>query len=125
MRGPLAAFFVKRNANHPARVWRNTIFFQRLAVTGVRDIFIFSQALLTYHYPHQQTLLSLEADSESLQDVIKKSDITWPWFVKENLLQGNAEMAWQLGSNLAPEQQTIVTEADNSTVSVFSIAGYS
>lgn len=33
MRGPLAAFFVKRNANHPARVWRNTIFFQRLAVT--------------------------------------------------------------------------------------------
>ncbi|EJD7604904.1 hypothetical protein M2U48_000675 [Salmonella enterica] len=73
--------------------------------------------LLPYHYPHQQTLLSLEADSESLQDVIKKSDITWPWFVKENLLQGNAEMAWQLGSNLAPEQQTIVTEADNSTVS--------
>ncbi|EMD2999142.1 hypothetical protein VQZ99_001849 [Salmonella enterica] len=73
--------------------------------------------LLPYHYPHQQTLLSLEADSESLQDVIKKSDITWPWFVKEDLLQGNAEMAWQLGSNLAPEQQTIVTEADNSTVS--------
>lgn len=33
MRGPLAAFFVKRNANHPARVWRNTIFFQRLTVT--------------------------------------------------------------------------------------------
>ncbi|HAE7155429.1 TPA_asm: hypothetical protein GNC56_003030 [Salmonella enterica subsp. houtenae serovar 44:z4,z24:-] len=73
--------------------------------------------LLPYHYPHQQTLLSLEADSESLQDVIKKSDITWPWFVKEDLLQGNAEMAWQLGSNLAPEQQTIVTEADNSTLS--------
>lgn len=25
MRGPLAAFFVKRNANHPARVWRNLL----------------------------------------------------------------------------------------------------
>ncbi|EHJ7499126.1 virulence protein SpvA, partial [Salmonella enterica] len=61
--------------------------------------------LLPYHYPHQQALLSLEASDESLQNMIKKTDTAWPYFVKQNLRAGKAETAWQLGSDLAPEQQ--------------------
>ncbi|HCZ4708966.1 TPA: virulence protein SpvA, partial [Salmonella enterica subsp. enterica serovar Saintpaul str. CFSAN004144] len=72
---------------------------------------------LPYHYPHQQALLSLENDNESLQDIIKKTDTAWPYFVRDDLLAGNASTAWQLGSNLAPEQMTILTEPDNSTAS--------
>ncbi|WP_318367311.1 Tc toxin subunit A [Enterobacter sp.] len=70
--------------------------------------------ILPYHYPHQQTLLSLENSELTLQETIKKSDIAWPYFLQSNLNTGNAEMAWQLGSNLAPEQQKIITEPDNS-----------
>lgn len=73
--------------------------------------------LLPYHYPHQQALLSLEASDESLQNMIKKTDTAWPYFVKQNLRAGNAETAWQLGSDLAPEQQNIIIEkfADSTT----------
>lgn len=65
---------------------------------------------LPYHYPHQQTLLSLESGSETLQDVIKKTDTAWPYFVKDNLRTGNAQQAWETGSNLAPEQMDILQE---------------
>ncbi|EGX4304753.1 virulence protein SpvA [Salmonella enterica] len=73
--------------------------------------------LLPYHYPHQQTLLSLKASDESLQNTIKKTDTAWPYFVKQNLCAGKAETAWQLGSDLAPEQQNILIEkfADSTT----------
>ncbi|EAN6722211.1 virulence protein SpvA [Salmonella enterica] len=73
--------------------------------------------LLPYHYPHQQALLSLEASDESLQNMIKKTDTAWPYFVKQNLRAGKAETAWQLGSDLAPEQQNIIIEelADSTT----------
>ncbi|EBQ4836573.1 virulence protein SpvA [Salmonella enterica] len=73
--------------------------------------------LLPYHYPHQQTLLSLKASDESLQNTIKKTDTAWPYFVKQNLRAGKAETAWQLGSDLAPEQQNILIEnfADSTT----------
>ncbi|EDQ7094745.1 virulence protein SpvA, partial [Salmonella enterica subsp. arizonae] len=73
--------------------------------------------LLPYHYPHQQALLSLEASDESLQNIIKKTDIAWPYFVKQNLRAGKAETAWQLESNLAPEQRNIIIEtfADSTT----------
>lgn len=73
--------------------------------------------LLPYHYPHQQALLSLEASDESLQNMIKKTDTAWPYFVKQDLRMGKAETAWQLGSDLAPEQQNIIIEelADSTT----------
>jgi hypothetical protein len=80
---------------------------QTLAVTRYPTI-------LPYHYPHQQTLLSLSNAESSLQEVIKKTDTAWPYFLQSDFLAGNAEMAWQLGSNLAPEQQKIITEPDNS-----------
>ncbi|HEA0252690.1 TPA: virulence protein SpvA [Salmonella enterica] len=68
---------------------------------------------LPYHYPHQQALLSLKDSDESLQAVIKKADTTWPYFVKENLITGNAENVLLLGSDLAPEQLSIITEKAN------------
>lgn len=68
---------------------------------------------LPYHYPHQQALLSLKDSDESLQAVIKKADTTRPYFVKENLITGNAENVLLLGSDLAPEQLSIITEKAN------------
>lgn len=72
--------------------------------------------MLPYHYPHQQSLLSLSDSNLSLEEVIKNADSAWPYFAQPDLKTGHAEMAWQLGSNLAPEQQTIITEADNSNL---------
>lgn len=68
--------------------------------------------VLPYHYPHQQLLLTLTDLGGTLQDIIKKTDPTWPYFVNDILSVGNAETAWLLGSNLAPDQQAIISEAE-------------
>ena len=70
---------------------------------------------LPYHYPHQQTLLSLKNAALSLHEVIKKTDITWPWFTATDLALAVSGMSLVLGNNLAPEQQTILTEPDNAS----------
>jgi hypothetical protein len=68
--------------------------------------------VLPYHYPHQQVLLTLTDLGGTLQDIIKKTDPAWPYFVNDTLSVGNAETAWLLGSNLAPDQQAIISEAE-------------
>ncbi|WP_170138696.1 Tc toxin subunit A [Edaphovirga cremea] len=73
--------------------------------------------LLPYHYAHEQTILSLDDCYQSLRDVISQVDDSWPYFIQPSLSIGNSGIALELGSNLAPEQQTIVTEADNSEAS--------
>ncbi|EIV1878236.1 hypothetical protein L7E84_004718 [Salmonella enterica] len=68
--------------------------------------------VLPYHYPHQQVLLTLTDLGGTLQDIIKKTDPAWPYFVNDILSVGNAETAWLLGSDLAPDQLAIISEAE-------------
>ncbi|WP_411706334.1 Tc toxin subunit A [Edaphovirga cremea] len=69
--------------------------------------------LLPYHYPHEQTTLALDNCDESLLGVISQVDTAWPYFIHPLLALGNSENALEVGSNLAPEQQIILTEVDN------------
>jgi hypothetical protein len=69
--------------------------------------------LLPYHYPHEQTTLALDNCDESLLGVISQVDTAWPYFIQPSLALGNSENALEVGSNLAPEQQIILTEVDN------------
>jgi hypothetical protein len=70
--------------------------------------------LLPYHFPHDQTMLSLANAEVALPDIIEQTDPSWPYFLSDKLIGTNSEQAWMLGSELAPEQQTIITEPDNS-----------
>jgi hypothetical protein len=70
--------------------------------------------LLPYHFPHDQTMLSLANAEVALPDIIGQTDPSWPYFLSDKLIGTNSEQAWMLGSELAPEQQTIITEPDNS-----------
>jgi hypothetical protein len=72
-------------------------------------------SLLPFHYPHDQTKLALEGNDETLLDVIQQVDVAWPYFSKTNLFSASAEAALEMGSDLAPEQQAILTELADQT----------
>jgi hypothetical protein len=93
-----------------ADIATTTTVYKTLAITRYPN-------LLPYHYAHEQTILSLDDCYQSLRDVISQVDDSWPYFIQPSLSIGNSGIALELGSNLAPEQQAIITEADNSEAS--------
>jgi len=70
--------------------------------------------LLPYHFPHDQVALALQNKQLPLEDIISQTGSDWPWFLNDSLTGDRSAQAVELGSLLAPEQMTIVTEADNS-----------
>lgn len=66
--------------------------------------------LLPYHFPHDQTELSLQKAGVPLEDIIGQTSIDWPWFLQPSLTGTNSNNATELSSYLAPEQQAIITE---------------
>ncbi|WP_314420559.1 Tc toxin subunit A [Pseudescherichia vulneris] len=71
--------------------------------------------LLPYHFPHDQVALSLESAGVALEGVIGETATDWPWFLNDTWQGARSASSTELASGLAPEQQTLVTEADNST----------
>lgn len=71
--------------------------------------------LLPYHFPHDQAELSLLNTKVALEEIIGETSTDWPWFLNSGLTGTRSNNATQLASQLAPEQQTITIEADNST----------
>lgn len=69
---------------------------------------------LPWHFPHDQAELSLMNAGVLLEDIIGQTSTDWPWFLNNKLWGANSNNATELASRLAPEQQTIVTEPDNS-----------
>lgn len=74
MRGPLAAFFVKRNANHPARVWRNTIFFQRLTVT-IKAFLTIDNWQVRYYATYLAFLEHFGRNEETFQKILINKEL--------------------------------------------------
>lgn len=66
--------------------------------------------LLPYHFPHDQTELSLQNAGVPLEDIIGQTSTDWPWFLQPSLTGTNSNNATELASRLSPEQQTITTE---------------
>lgn len=79
---------------------------------------------LPYHYPHQQVLTALEDKPLSLQDILQQADQSWPLFTNDTFSSAAADTAKSLGSNLAPEQQRIVSEAVNASSDAWYQANY-
>ncbi|MQB53822.1 Tc toxin subunit A [Rahnella sp. RcJ3] len=79
---------------------------------------------LPYHYPHQQVLTALEDKPLSLQDILQQADQSWPLFTNDTFSSAAADTAKSLGSNLAPEQQQIVSEAVNASSDAWYQANY-
>ncbi|WP_312417181.1 Tc toxin subunit A, partial [Pseudescherichia sp.] len=73
--------------------------------------------LLPYHFPHDQVALALENADVALEEIIGESATDWPWFLNDAWQGARSTSSTELASRLAPEQQTLVTEADNSTAS--------
>lgn len=71
--------------------------------------------LLPYHFPHDQVELSLLNADLPLEEIIGQTATDWPWFLNESWSGERSNNSTELASRLAPEQQTLVTEADNST----------
>ncbi|WP_313107403.1 Tc toxin subunit A, partial [Pseudescherichia vulneris] len=71
--------------------------------------------LLPYHFPHDQVALSLENADVSLEEIIGETATDWPWFLDDAWQGARSASSIELASRLAPEQQTLVIEADNST----------
>lgn len=71
--------------------------------------------LLPYHFPHDQTELALLNSGVMLEDIISQTSTDWPWFLNGSLTGTYSNNATELASRLAPEQQTIVTEAAPTT----------
>jgi hypothetical protein len=68
--------------------------------------------LLPYHFPHDQVELSLQNTEVALEDIIGQTSTDWPWFLNASLTGVRSINATELASQLAPEQQTIITESD-------------
>lgn len=75
--------------------------------------------LLPYHFPHDQTELSLQNAGVPLEDIIGQTSTDWPWFLQASLTGTNSNNATELASRLAPEQQTIITEPTQTDWSTF------
>ena len=73
--------------------------------------------LLPYHFPHDQVELSLHSADVQLEEIIGQAATDWPWFLNDSWQGIRSNTSTELASRLAPEQQTLVTEADNSTAS--------
>ena len=73
--------------------------------------------LLPYHFPHDQVELSLQNADLPLEDIISQTATDWPWFLSDSWQGARSNSSTALASRLAPEQQTLVTEPDNSTAS--------
>ena len=73
--------------------------------------------LLPYHFPHDQVELALQNAGVPLEDIIGQTAADWPWFLDGSWRGASSDSSSELASGLAPEQQTLVTEADNSTAS--------
>ncbi|WP_409519016.1 Tc toxin subunit A [Pseudescherichia sp.] len=73
--------------------------------------------LLPYHFPHDQVELSLLSAGVPLEAIISQTSTDWPWFLSDALTGESSNSAMELASALAPEQQTLLTEPDNSTAS--------
>ncbi|WP_312213093.1 Tc toxin subunit A, partial [Pseudescherichia sp.] len=71
--------------------------------------------LLPYHFPHDQVELALQNASVPLEEIISETATDWPWFLNDSWQGARSASSAELASRLAPEQQTLVTEADNST----------
>lgn len=71
--------------------------------------------LLPYHFPHDQVELSLLNAGVPLEDIVGQTATDWPWFLNDSWRGERSNNSTELASTLAPEQQTLVTEADNST----------
>ncbi|WP_312454426.1 Tc toxin subunit A [Pseudescherichia sp.] len=71
--------------------------------------------LLPYHFPHDQVELSLFNAGVPLEDIVGQTATDWPWFLNDSWRGERSNNSTELASTLAPEQQTLVTEADNST----------
>lgn len=73
--------------------------------------------LLPYHFPHDQVELSLLNADVPLEAIIGQTSTDWPWFLNDSWRGARSSDSTELASRLAPEQQTLVIEADNSTAS--------
>jgi len=71
--------------------------------------------LLPYHFPHDQAELALLKAGMPLEDIISETATDWPWFLNDAWQGARSASSTELASGLAPEQQTLVIEADNST----------
>ncbi|WP_312416089.1 Tc toxin subunit A, partial [Pseudescherichia sp.] len=71
--------------------------------------------LLPYHFPHDQAELALLNAGVPLEEIIGETATDWPWFLNDAWRGGRSDNSTELASGLAPEQQKLVTEADNST----------
>lgn len=81
-------------------------------------------SLLPYHFPHDQVELALDNAEVPLSEVIGQTDTSWPYFVSSTLAGSSSEQACALGSQLAPGQQTIITEATNAASTAFYTANF-
>jgi len=72
--------------------------------------------LLPYHFPHDQVELSLLNAGVPLEAIIGQTATDWPWFLNDSWRGERSNNSTELASRLAPEQQTLVTEPDNSDV---------
>jgi hypothetical protein len=81
-------------------------------------------SVLPYHALHDQVELSLDNAGVPLSGVIGQTDTSWPYFVSATLTGNDSEQACALGSQLAPEQQTILTEATNAPSTAFYTANF-
>ena len=73
--------------------------------------------LLPYHFPHDQVVLSLLNAELPLEEIIGETATDWPWFLNSTWTGARSTATTELASRLAPEQQTLVIEADNSVAS--------
>ncbi|WP_238085099.1 Tc toxin subunit A [Pseudescherichia vulneris] len=73
--------------------------------------------LLPYHFPHDQVELSLQNAVVPLEEIISQTATDWPWFLGDSWCGERSNSSTELASRLAPEQQTLVIEPDNSTAS--------
>lgn len=73
--------------------------------------------LLPYHFPYDQVELSLLNADVPLEAIIGQTSTDWPWFLNDSWRGARSSDSTELASRLAPEQQTLVIEADNSTAS--------
>ncbi|WP_312466798.1 Tc toxin subunit A [Pseudescherichia sp.] len=73
--------------------------------------------LLPYHFSHDQVELSLQNADVPLEEIISQTATDWPWFLGDSWCGERSNSSTELASRLAPEQQTLVIEPDNSTAS--------
>jgi len=72
--------------------------------------------LLPYHFPHDQVELALLNAGVPLEEIIGQTSTDWPWFLIDSWRGKRSNNSTELASGLAPEQQTLVSEPDNSDV---------